>query len=130
MLSDASRMRDISDPVLVKQLAEDMRNRQRLDYLHCLTWCDAKAVGEGVLTGWQEALLGELYANLQNELHEDVDTTSAPERRLAALEGAGVETELAQEYLAQWPRGYCLQNTDSDVVTQYHVMSGSPAMLF
>ena len=67
--------------------------------------------------------MGELYANLQNELHEDVDTTSAPERRLAALERAGVETELAQEYLAQWPRGYCLQNTDSDVVNQYHVMS-------
>ena len=58
VLSDASRMRDISDPVLVKQLAEDMRNRQRLDYLHCLTWCDAKAVGEGVLTGWPGSLIG------------------------------------------------------------------------
>ena len=122
-LSDASRMRDISDPVLITQLAAAMTNRERLDYLFCLTWCDAKAVGEGVLTGWQEALLSELYASLRHELHDESDTISARDRRLRALIESGVEEELAIEYLVPWPRGYALQCSDADVVTHYELIN-------
>ncbi|MFM2090910.1 MAG: nitrogen regulatory protein uridylyltransferase, GlnD, partial [Planctomycetota bacterium] len=60
-LSDASRMRDFHEPAFLRAFAERMGDVDRLDALYVLTYCDAKAVGDGVLTGWQEAILGELY---------------------------------------------------------------------
>ncbi len=65
-LSDASRMRNFHEPSFLRAFAEKMVDQHSLDALYCLTYCDAKAVGEGVLTGWQEAILGELHEALSD----------------------------------------------------------------
>ena len=60
-LSHIAQRRDIDDPKTVADLAATAGDPQRLRMLYLLTWADMRAVGPGVLTPWQAAILHELY---------------------------------------------------------------------
>ena len=60
-LSHIAQRRDIDDPKTVADLAAIAGDPQRLKMLYLLTWADMRAVGPGVLTPWQAAILHELY---------------------------------------------------------------------
>src|SRR5437870_4248578 len=60
-LSHIAQRRDIDDPKTVADLAATAGDPQRLKMLYLLTWADMRAVGPGVLTPWQAAILHELY---------------------------------------------------------------------
>jgi len=60
-MSHTAQRRDIDDPKTVEALAEVCRTPERLRMLYVLTCADMRAVGPGVLTGWQAQILGELY---------------------------------------------------------------------
>jgi len=61
-MSHIAQRRDIDDPKTVETFAETVDDPQRLRMLYLLTWADMRAVGPGVLTGWQARILHELYA--------------------------------------------------------------------
>jgi [protein-PII] uridylyltransferase len=61
-MSHLAQRRDIDDPKTVSHLAEACGDPQRLRMLYLLTYADMRAVGPGVLTGWQAQILHELYA--------------------------------------------------------------------
>ena len=61
-MSHIAQRRDIDDPKTVESFAETVGEPQRLRMLYLLTWADMRAVGPGVLTGWQARILHELYA--------------------------------------------------------------------
>ena len=61
-MSHIAQRRDIDDPKTIESFAATVENPQRLRMLYLLTWADMRAVGPGVLTGWQAAILHELYA--------------------------------------------------------------------
>jgi [protein-PII] uridylyltransferase len=129
MLSDASRMRDFNDPRFLATLGEAMGSQDQLDMLYCLTWADAKAVGEGVLTGWQEALLGELYQALGASMREG-GQTMAPSRNellLKELVAGGVAAADATAYLADLPRNYLHQCPPGDALRHYRVLDQARA---
>src|SRR5215468_7605607 len=60
-MSHTAQRRDIDDPKTVEALAEACGTPERLRMLYVLTCADMRAVGPGVLTGWQAQILGELY---------------------------------------------------------------------
>lgn len=60
-MSHIAQRRDIDDPKTVETFAETVGDPQRLRMLYLLTWADMRAVGPGVLTGWQARILHELY---------------------------------------------------------------------
>jgi len=60
-MSHIAQRRDIDDPKTVADLAEACGDPQRLRMLYLLTYADMRAVGPGVLTGWQAQILYELY---------------------------------------------------------------------
>jgi [protein-PII] uridylyltransferase len=60
-LSHIAQRRDIDDPKTIADLAATAGDPQRLRMLYLLTWADMRAVGPGVLTPWQAAILHELY---------------------------------------------------------------------
>lgn len=120
-LSDASRMRDIRDPALLDALAARMGSRERLDYLYCLTWADASAVGEGVLTGWQQALLGELYQALAERLGGAAAPPADDEALRRALEAAGAEPVDAAAFLADLGSGYAHQAAPDEAARHWRV---------
>src|SRR5213595_2846041 len=61
-MSHIAQRRDIDDPKTVETFAQTVGDPQRLRMLYLLTWADMRAVGPGVLTGWQARILHELYA--------------------------------------------------------------------
>ncbi len=122
-LSDASRKRDFRDPAFLKAFAERIGTRERLDYLYCLTWADAKAVGEGVLTGWQEALLGELYDAVCARLAGVTPGPDLHARLSSALVGAGASVEAAERHLVELGGTYEHQIPPDEVVRHWRVLS-------
>jgi [protein-PII] uridylyltransferase len=61
-MSHIAQRRDIDDPKTVETLVEVCRTPERLRMLYVLTAADMRAVGPGVMTGWQAQILGELYS--------------------------------------------------------------------
>jgi [protein-PII] uridylyltransferase len=61
-MSHIAQRRDIDDPKTIETFAETVVDPQRLRMLYLLTYADMRAVGPGVLTGWQARILHELYA--------------------------------------------------------------------
>jgi len=60
-MSHIAQRRDIDDPKTVESLAEVAGTPQRLRMLYLLTYADMRAVGPGVMTGWQARILWELF---------------------------------------------------------------------
>jgi [protein-PII] uridylyltransferase len=67
-MSHVAQRRDIDDPKTISDFAEAMRDPQRLRMLYLLTYADMRAVGPGVLTGWQAVVLHELYGRTLTHL--------------------------------------------------------------
>jgi [protein-PII] uridylyltransferase len=67
-MSHSAQRRDIDDPKTVADLAEACGDPQRLRMLYLLTYADMRAVGPGVLTGWQAQILHELYTRALKRL--------------------------------------------------------------
>jgi [protein-PII] uridylyltransferase len=60
-MSHLAQRRDIDDPKTVEALAEVVGTPERLRMLYLLTYADMRAVGPGVMTGWQARVLWELF---------------------------------------------------------------------
>lgn len=109
-LSDASRMRDITDPQFLATTAAQMGTPERLELLYCLTYADAKAVGPGILTGWQEELLVQLFRSLREQLEEGgAAPVTVRESLQAELVAAGCDALAVEELLARMPDNYPFQ---------------------
>jgi [protein-PII] uridylyltransferase len=67
-LSHMAQRRDIDDPKTVASLAEVAGTPERLRMLYLLTFADMRAVGPGVMTGWQARVLWELYVRAMAHL--------------------------------------------------------------
>lgn len=68
LMSHVAQRRDIDDPKTVERFAAAVGSPERLRMLYLLTSADMKAVGPGVMTGWQAAVLWELYARTLSHL--------------------------------------------------------------
>jgi [protein-PII] uridylyltransferase len=60
-MSHIAQRRDIDDPRTIGDFADTVGDPQCLRMLYLMTFADMRAVGPGVLTGWQAAILHELY---------------------------------------------------------------------
>lgn len=124
-LSDASRMRNFHEPAFLKSFAERVGSRERLDALYCLTWCDARAVGEGVLTGWQEELLHELHRATADQLeHGGVRSEDHRQRLLRALTEGGTAPTAAAAFLNDLPHTYLHLARPDEVLRHRTVLAG------
>src|SRR5258705_13061823 len=63
-MSHIAQRRDIDDPKTIETLAEVCRTPERLRMLYLLTCADMRAVGPGVMTGWQAQVLWDLYVRV------------------------------------------------------------------
>src|SRR5215831_8682045 len=67
-MSHVAQRRDIDDPKTVETFAEACRTPERLRMLYLLTVADMRAVGPGVMTGWQAQILVELLGRTLRRL--------------------------------------------------------------
>ena len=122
-LSDASRMRNFHEPEFLRAFAKKMGSSDQLDALYCLTWCDAKAVGEGILTGWQEAILAELRDAVAQQLAGGVAPGTRHEMMRDELAKSGIAPSEAERFLATLSHSYEHQVQSGDIVRHHQVFS-------
>jgi [protein-PII] uridylyltransferase len=83
-MSHIAQRRDIDDPKTIADFAATAAEPERLRMLYLLTYADMRAVGPGVLTGWQAAILYDLYrrtlARLTGGREEKPNRTQLVER--------------------------------------------------
>ncbi|HKQ66066.1 MAG TPA: [protein-PII] uridylyltransferase, partial [Methylomirabilota bacterium] len=86
-MSHIAQRRDIDDPKTMSDLAEVCGDPQRLRMLYLLTYADMRAVGPGVLTGWQAQVLHDLYARTLKQLTAPGTTPAASRANRTTLAG-------------------------------------------
>ncbi len=113
-LSHIAQRRDVNDPKTVEALAELCGTPERLRMLYLLTFADMRAVGPGVMTGWQSQILWELYSGAFRRLtggrperltREDAAQRVTAELRDVTLKRAvpGHLAMMSERYLATTP---------------------------
>lgn len=73
-LSHAARRHDISDPRIIRDLANRIRTVETLNQLTVLTFCDMSNVGDDVMNDWNASLLIALYRRLRMAIEHGVES--------------------------------------------------------
>lgn len=82
IMSVTAQRKDISDPEVITEFADKVKNLARLDYLYLLTVADIRGTNPELWNNWKDALLQELYRATRRALREGLTNQALREQRL------------------------------------------------
>lgn len=129
LMSVTAQSRDLQDPSVIREFAQHVKNKKRLQYLLCLTVADVCATNETLWNSWKQCLMRELY--FLSERSFDLGVHQIPEQRsiarehkklaLAALTQAGYNEEQITLFWKNYRFDYFLRYSTEQII--WHVKS-------
>ena len=123
MMSAVSQRKDISDPEIIQQFAEHVRDEEHLDYLFTLTVADINATNPTLWNAWRGSLLRQLYIETRRALRRGLENPvdrgemimQARQAACELLEGRGFTSDELDELLQERGPEYFLRERPEDV---------------
>ena len=72
-MSTTAQRKDISDPEIIREFANQVGDTTRLDYLYLLTVADIRATNPELWNDWKDALLRDLFRSTRRALRRGLD---------------------------------------------------------
>jgi len=85
LMSLTAQRKDISDPKIIHEFAEQVEDQNRLNYLFLLTVADIRATNPTLWNSWRDALLRDLYAATRWALRRGLDNPLERTEQIAAI---------------------------------------------
>ncbi len=86
VMSTTAQRKDISDPELIHAFAEQVGDKDHLDYLYLLTVADIRATSPTVWNSWKDALLKDLYHATARALRRGLENPLVQSERVAEVQ--------------------------------------------
>ena len=122
-MSRTAQRQDTSDPVVIRDFADLVRDQNRLNYLYLLTVSDIKGTSPQLWNNWKDALLLGLYQATTRELRRGVENpgdrgsriTETQQQAREILEEVGISTAIVNEIWARFDDDYFLRHTGDEI---------------
>jgi [protein-PII] uridylyltransferase len=119
LLSSVAQRKDLSDPEVIKEVADELLTQERLDYLYLLTICDIRGTNPTLLNSWKHSLLKDLYratrAYLQNGSLDIESSKKLIQQKKDSvqeqLQQKGISNDVCQAFWQRFGDRYILQHS-------------------
>jgi [protein-PII] uridylyltransferase len=123
LMSMVAQRKDISDPGVIYNFANEMGSLAHLDYLYLLTMCDIRATNPKQWNSWKDNLLSELYhkaaaaikAGLDNPIQREIISQETRTSATRMLSKFGVVSEELNELWSAFPEDYFINHTADEI---------------
>ncbi|WP_421684234.1 [protein-PII] uridylyltransferase [Stutzerimonas urumqiensis] len=142
VMSTTAQRKDLSDPQVINDFAQQVGDETHLDYLYVLTVADINATNPTLWNSWRASLLRQLYTEtkralrrgLENPLDREEQIRRTQQAALDQLVRSGTDPDDAEQLWAQLGDDYFLRHTASDVAWHTeaiieHPDNGGPLVL-
>lgn len=125
LMSTTAQRKDIFDPDVVRDFAEQMGDQVRLDYLYALTVADINATNPTLWNSWRDSLMSQLYLETKRVLRLGVDNmidredylTQVQQRAGAKLSAKGIAIDRVRALWAGLDDDYFLRESELNIIT-------------
>ncbi|MFZ6861043.1 [protein-PII] uridylyltransferase [Undibacterium sp. Ji67W] len=126
-MSHVAQKQDLSDPDVVKQFANLVKDERHLTALYLLTVADIRGTSPKVWNGWKGKLLEDLYRMTLRVLggetpSKDRELKNRQEEALKALRLVGIAPDAHEKLWQQLDVAYFLRHDASDIAWQTRVL--------
>lgn len=123
LMSLTAQKRDIYDPDVIQAFAREVRTKQRLQLLYCLTVADIRATNSNLWNNWKASLLEELYRATEDTFQNHGESAITLRQRiqenkqlaLALLLSAGFDALEVQQLWARFTADYFSRHTPEQI---------------
>lgn len=98
IMSITAQRKDISDPDIVNDFANQMKNQTQLDYLYLLTVADIRGTNPTTWNNWKDSLLSELYNKTSVVLRLGIQTSVSIDKSIRQSQQSSLNILTKQGY--------------------------------
>ncbi|MCP4272634.1 MAG: [protein-PII] uridylyltransferase [Gammaproteobacteria bacterium] len=130
LMSRTAQRKDITDPEVINQFAQQMGTTERLDYLYLLTVADITATSQSLWNNWKDSLLQNLYhltfaaldRGLENPKKMAEAIKDTKKQVIKLLKTRRVAKNTVNKMWARFKDDYFTRNTVERIAWQTHEM--------
>ena len=126
LMSSTAQRKDISDPDIIREFAEQVGDETHLNYLYLLTAADINATNPTLWNSWRASLLRQLYVETKRTLRRGLDNPvnkqewidDTQQSAIEQLEALGFDEEEIWEFWSGTGDDYFQREKVDDIVWQ------------